>query len=478
VSAGTRTAKPAQAVAVLAGAALTFAVGQTLMVPALPAIQTEFGVAPQDAAWLITAFLLTASVTIPLAGRLGDMYGKTRLLLASFGVYIAGNAVGTLGALEHSYGALIAGRAIAGIGAGIVPLALGIVRDVVPPARVTLGVGLVASTQGVGIGLGILSSGLIVDHASIALIFAGSVPVAAFFALATWRVVPERTERREAKLDRAGAALLSVALLALLLAVNRGNPWGWTSAGVLALFAASAVATVAWIWWERRAEDPLVDLEMMRDRTVWTTNVVTIGAGFAMFSGFMLVPQLVHVPEASGYGFGASGTATGLFMLPHSAMMLVAGTVGGVLGTHFGSKTPLAIGSTTAAISYTLLAFFHEHPIEIYVALGLMGLGVGLTLSSVASLTVQAVRRRQTGVAMGMNAIMRMVGGAIGAQIVATILTGHPGFEGFPSEAGFTIAFAVSAVAALITLALVLAVPSRPEVEPGQGAVGVAAAGV
>ncbi len=165
------------------------------MVPALPAIQHEFGVSPDAAAWLITAFLLTASVTIPLVGRLGDMYGKTRLLLVSFAVFFLGNLISTFGALEHSFAALVAGRAIAGIGAGLIPLSLGIVRDILPAHRVTLGVGLVASTQGIGSGLGLVASGIIVDHASVAFIFAGSLPIATAVAIATWRWVPESTAR-------------------------------------------------------------------------------------------------------------------------------------------------------------------------------------------------------------------------------------------------------------------------------------------
>ena len=470
--------RPIRAVAILAGAAMTFAVTQTLVVPALPKIQQEFDVSPTATAWLITGFLLTASISIPLMGRLGDMYGKTKLLLLCFAVFSLGNLISTFGALEESFPALVGGRAITGIGAGLIPLSLGIVRDILPAHRVTLGVGLVASTQGIGSGLGLVASGIIVDHASVAFIFAGSLPIATAVAIATWRWVPESTARTGARLDWPGAVLLSLTLLALLLSVSRGNAWGWTSVGVLGLLALAGVAGAAWAWWEKRADDPMVDLKMMRERTVWTTNLVTIAAGFGMFASFMLVPQFVQVPAASGYGFGASGTAAGLFMLPHSALMLVAGTLSGLLGTRYGSKIPLALGSLVAAISYFSLAFVNDHGFQIYLGTALMGFGVGLTLASVASLTVQAVARQQTGVAMGMNAIMRLMGGAVGAQVAAAIITAKPGANGLPTQAGFTAAFAVSSAAALLTLVLVAAVPGRPDSIVEHGPIADAAAGI
>jgi EmrB/QacA subfamily drug resistance transporter len=449
---------PLRTLAILCAAAATFSLTQTLVVPALPSVQRQYGVDASHSIWLVTAFLITASISTPIAGRFGDMYGKRLMLMISFAIFAGGCAVCVIG---DSIGQLIAGRAIAGLGAGIVPLALGSVRDVLPRERVALGIGAVSSTLGVGGGLGLVSSGLIVDHASVHWVFGGSIPAALIVMLGVWLYVPESPSRAPARIDWLGALLLSAGLLSLLIGVSRGNAWGWASAPVLALFAGSLVIGLLWVLWERRVRDPMVDMRVMSDRAVWTTNVVTLAAGFGMFASFMLVPQYVQTSASTGYGFGASGSATGLFMLPHSLFILVSGTLAGVLGTRFGSKVPLAIGTVASGAAYLGFAFLHQRHFEIYLGTAMMGFGVGLTLSSVANLTVEAVSQHQTGIAVAMNAIMRMIAGAMGAQAAAAILTASSGPGGLPTETGFTAAFAMAAAAALIPLGVIRWMPGH-----------------
>jgi MFS family permease len=273
-----------------------------------------------------------------------------------------------------------------------------------------------------------------------------------------------------ARLDWVGGLLLSCALLTLLLAVSEGNRWGWTSGGVLGLFAASAVLSVLWGRWEWRVTDPLVDLRLMRERPVWTTNLVTLAIGFAMFGSFVLIPQLVQTPSIAGYGFGASVTASGLFLLPSSLIMLVAGPLSGRLGTTHGSKLPLALGAMFAGLGYLLLAVMHDAKIDIYLGSLLLGLGIGLAFAATANLIVEAVPREVTGVASAINAIMRTVGGAIGAQISAAVVSAHFVLGGrFPAESGFVTAFVMSAIAAAVAFAVVFIIPSRERVTAARG---------
>jgi EmrB/QacA subfamily drug resistance transporter len=467
MSAPATSVNPNRTLAVLASGGLAYALAQTMIVPALPEIQRTLGGSPADATWLLTAFLLTASVATPLMGRLGDMYGKERWLLICLAIFGAGSVVAALaGSLE----VMIAGRAIQGAGGAIFPLAIGIIRDEFPREKVATGIGTISAMFGIGGGVGLVVAGLLVDGAGVEWIFWLSFAASAVAAFATWKWVPESPVRVHARLDWVGGLLLSCALLTLLLAVSEGNRWGWTSGGVLGLFAASAVLAVLWGRWEWRVTDPLVDLRLMRERPVWTTNLVTLAIGFAMFGSFVLIPQLVQTPSIAGYGFGASVTASGLFLLPSSLIMLVAGPLSGRLGTTHGSKLPLALGAMFAGLGYLLLAVMHDAKIDIYLGSLLLGLGIGLAFAATANLIVEAVPREVTGVASAINAIMRTVGGAIGAQISAAVVSAHFVLGGrFPAESGFVTAFVMSAIAAAVAFAVVFIIPSRERVTAARG---------
>ncbi|HEX6619231.1 MAG TPA: MFS transporter, partial [Solirubrobacteraceae bacterium] len=260
-------------------------------------------------------------------------------------------------------------------------------------------------------------------------------------------------------------ALMSLMLIALLLPISEGNTWGWTSARVLGLFAATAVLAVVWARWELHVDDPLVNLALMRERPVWTTNVAGCAIGFAMFGSFVLVPQFVQTPSSAGYGFGASVTESGLFLLPSALLMLFAGPFSGRLGARYGSRVPLALGALSSGLSYAWLAAFHDARIDIYLASVLLGFGVGLALAAMANLVVEAVPPDVTGVASAINAIMRTIGGAVGAQVAAAIVSGSID-EGarFPAESGFTGAFTMSALGSLVALLVCFAIPSRAAV--------------
>jgi MFS family permease len=205
---------------------------------------------------------------------------------------------------------------------------------------------------------------------------------------------------------------------------------------------------------------PLVDMQMMRRRAVWTTNLAALVFGFGMFSSFVLVPQFVELPKSTGFGFGASVTEAGVFMVPATVGMLLAGPVSGRLSTTVGSKRPLLIGALISCVAFALLAFAHSSSWEIYVAMLFMGVGIGFAFAAMANLIVEAVPPRQTGIATGMNTIVRTIGGAIGSQVAAGIVTATL-VSGAPTERGFTIAFAASAGALAVAFLAALAVPGR-----------------
>jgi EmrB/QacA subfamily drug resistance transporter len=445
--------------AVLVLSALAYALSQTLVAPALPEIQRELHTTTTMVTFVLTGYLLSASVATPIAGRLGDMFGKERMLVVTLAVFGLGSLVA---ALSHTIGMLIAGRVIQGAAGAVFPLAFGIIRDEFPPEKVATGIGLISATFGIGGGAGLVLSGVIVDHLSYEWIFWLALISAAVAVVATLLFVPESPIKSPAKIDWGGAALMSLGLVALLVAVSEGNTWGWSDARTIGLIALSAVVLVVWIRYERGVEQPLVDMEMMRERAVLTTNLTALLVGFGMFGSFILIPKFVEIPTAAGYGFGASVTEAGLFLLPSAAIMLFAGPVAGFLGTRFGSKLPLLLGTGVATFAFLFLAAFHSSRASIYVASVLLGVGIGFAFASMANLIVEAVEQRQTGVATGMNTIMRTIGGSLGGQIAASIVAGHvSSATGLPTESGFTAAFLLSGAGVAGAFACALAIPGR-----------------
>lgn len=443
---------------VLVVGALAYALSQTLVAPALPEIQRELHTSTTAVTFVLTAYLLSASVATPIVGRLGDMFGKERMLVATLVVFGLGSVVA---ALSHSIELLIAGRVIQGIGGAVFPLSFGIIRDEFPPDRVATGIGLISATFGIGGGGGLVLSGLIVDNLSYEWLFWFGLIVVVIAIVATHLFVPESPIKTPAKIDWGGASLMSGGLVALLLAVSEGNNWGWASVRVLGLFAAAVVLLAVWVAFERRVAQPLVDMNMMRRRAVFTTNMTALLVGFGMFGSFILIPQFVQIPSSAGFGFGANVTQAGLFLLPSAAVMLIAGPFAGWMGGRFGSKVPLVLGTLIGAASFIWLAVAHDTHWMIYVGVTLLGIGIGFSFAAMANLIVEAVDQHQTGVATGMNTIMRTIGGAIGGQIAASIVAGHIAAGGLPEESGFTIAFVMSGLGMVAAFALALAIPGR-----------------
>jgi EmrB/QacA subfamily drug resistance transporter len=444
--------------AVLSLGGISYALLQSLVVPALPEIQRSLHTSESAVGWVLTAFLLSASVATPIIGRLGDMYGKERLLM----LVLLMLALGTLiSAVASSLSLMILGRVIQGAGGGIFPLAFSIIRDEFPNARVPGAIGLVSSLLGIGGGAGVVFAGIVTENLSYHWLF--WFPLVAIVATAylTWRFIPESPVKTPADINYRAAALMTLGLSGVLLAITETSTWGWGSPKTLGLLALGSVLIVAWVREELRSREPLVDMRMMAIRGVWTTNAVAFLIGVGMYSSFILLPELVQEPASTGYGFGASVTTAGLFLLPATIAITVVGQMAGVLERRIGSRGSLIGGALFALISYVLLVVDRSHEVEIYVAAGLLGIGIGLSFSAMANLIVQNVRQDQTGVATGMNAVTRTLGGAFGGQLAATFLASNLGASDIPTSSGFTLSFLMCVVALAGALAFSLAVPRR-----------------
>ncbi|GAB7051117.1 MFS transporter [Catenuloplanes indicus] len=447
--------------AILASAAGTVSLMQSLITPVLPTIQRDLHTDAGTATWVFTSWLLAAAVATPLLGRVGDMIGKRRVLVAALVALAAGCLVA---ALAPTIAVLIAGRVLQGLGGAVFPLAFGIIRDEFPPARVASAVGGMSAVIAAGGGVGIVLAGPVVGALDWRWLF--WLPLAAALTVAAFalRVVPESPLRTPGRINWLAAALMSSWLVALLLPLTKASAWGWTSAPVIGLLAAAAVLLATWIVVEFRSSNPLIDMRMMRRPAVWTTNLVALLFGAGMFGAYAFLPQLIQTPVAAGYGFGASLTTTGLLMLPMLIAMAASGSLSGPLNTRLSGKAQLVIGASLVALACASIAAFHHAPWQVATAGAVFGLGLGVSFAAMINLIVHAVPPSQTGVASGMNTNIRTIGASIGTAVVASIVTGHMQPNGLPYESGYTTAFWVMTGLAATAVALSLLVPVvRPQ---------------
>ena len=459
---------PMRSLLILSLGALAFALAQTTLIPTLGGLTRELGTDATGVAWVLTGYLLAAAVATPVMGRLGDMFGKRRLFVASLAIFAAGNVVSALGS---SLEVVVAGRVLQGIGGGIFPLAIGIVRDEFPPGRVAGSIGMLSALAGIGGGLGLILGGVLADELSYHWIFWLAAAVAALAALAAQLLVPESPVRTPGRVDLRGAAVLAAGLVPPLYAISRANDWGWGSGRTLGLIAAGAVMLAAFVALERRTRQPLADIPALVRPPVLMTNFATLLVGFGMFGSFILIPQLAETPEASGYGFGLDATGAGLLLLPGSLMMLVAGPLSGALGNRFGSKLPLALGGFVTAAGLLMLGLDHGSQGAVLGWAIVMSTGIGLAFSAMPNLIVAAVPPTQTGESIGFNALVRSVGASVGTQVSAAVLAGSAvAGSALPTDDGYATAFFVSAGVALLAGVVALAIPPAGRADPAPAA--------
>ena len=444
--------------AVLATGGMAYALMQSLVIPALPTIQAQLHTSQSTVTWVVTGYLLSASVSTPIIGRLGDMWGKERMLV----VALAALGVGcVLSAVADSIGVMIAGRVIQGLGGGVLPLAFGVIRDEFPAERVPGAVGTIAALTAVGAGLGIVLAGPIVSALSYRWLFWIPTIMLAIAAAASHFVVPASPVRATGRVNWLAAALLSSWLVALLLPISEAPSWGWGSTRVVALLVVAAVLAAVWIAVESRAASPLIDMRMMRLPVVWSANLVGLLFGVGMYAGYAFMPQFLQTPSSAGYGFGASIGRVGLILLPGTAVNFVFGLSSGRLIGRFDSKRVLIAGASVTAVGYCLLAAFRGHIWQIVMAQVITGGGFGLAFAAMSSLVVEGVPVEQTGVASGMNATLRTIGGSIGAAAVGTVIVGSAHGHGLPTSAGYTEGFVAVAIVTLLAFVATLLVPTQ-----------------
>ncbi|HXL88285.1 MAG TPA: MFS transporter [Streptosporangiaceae bacterium] len=449
--------------AVLALAGTVFAMMQALVIPALPRIQASLGTNADGAAWISTAYLLSASILTPVIGRLGEVAGKKRMMLASLATFAAGTLVC---AVAGNLAELVAGRVIQGAAGGIYPLAFAIIRDRLPRERVPGGIGLVSSLLGIGGGLGLVLPGPIMTRLSYQWLFwLALIVIAVALVLAACCIPADGPTEAGARVPWRSSLLMAAGLSAALIAVSEAATWHWLDIRTLGLLTFGAGALLAWGRAEARSSSPLVDMSLMRLRGVWPANAAAMLIGMGMYASFLIIPELVQAPARLGYGFGASVTGAGLFMVPTAAAQLLLGPASGLLHRRISLRTQLITGQLTCAAGFATLAMWHDASWQVYTATTVLGVGFWLCLIALPNQVISAVPAARTGSATAVNTVVRNTGGALGSQLAAAIIVSSA-HAGAPAASGYIGALILCAAATCAGALVAGATPRKNPANP------------
>ena len=451
--------RPNAVVAVLALAGIVVSLMQTLVIPIVPELPKLLDAPASDAAWAVTATLLAAAVATPVVGRLGDMAGKRRMLLLSLVLLIAGSAIC---GLSDTLVPMVVGRAMQGLSAAVIPLGISIMRDELPAERLAGATALMSASLGVGGALGLPAAALIADNLDWHMLFWVSGALGAVALVLVLALVPESAVRTGGRFDVPGAIGMAAGLVCLLLAISKGADWGWSSGTTLGLFAAAVVILLVWGRWELRTPRPLVDLRTTARRQVLFTNLASIAVGFSMFAMSLVLPQLLQLPEATGYGLGRSLLTAGLVMAPSGLVMMAFAPVSAKVSRSRGPKVTLMTGALIVAGGYGLNIVLMAEVWHLVLVSCVIGAGIGFTYGAMPALIMGAVPASETAAANSLNTLMRSIGTSVASAIAGVVLaqmTVSLGGFALPSENAFKVVMGIGAGAAVLAFALASFIP-------------------
>jgi MFS family permease len=462
-----RAVRPNLVVLVLALGGIVVSLMQTLVVPLIPRLPALLNASAADTTWMITATLLAGAVATPVVGRLGDLYGKRRMLLVSLVLLVAGAVVA---ALSDTLGPMIVGRALQGLAAGVIPLGISIMRDELPAERLGSATATMSASLGVGGALGLPAAAFLAENTDWHVLFWTAAGLGLLVTVLVSTCVPESSTRARGRFDLVGAAGLSAALVCLLLAISKGAAWGWTSGVTLGLFGAAAAVLLLWGWWELRTASPLVDLRTTARRQVLLTNLTSAVFAFAMFAMSLVLPQILQLPVATGHGLGQSLLVTGLVLVPSGLVMLMIAPLSARITSTAGPKVTLMLGILVVAAGYGLGVGLMSAVWQLLLVSAVIGGGIGLAYGAMPALIMGAVPVSETAAANTLNTLMRAIGTSVSSAVAGAVLaqlTVRFGPAAIPTEGAFRLVMALGCATALVALAIAAFIPGARAVRPG-----------
>lgn len=434
---------------------------QTLVTPIIPQLPELLSATQADASWVLSATLLAAAISTPISGRLGDMYGKRRIMLVLLAILVGGSIIS---ALSSTLIPMIVGRALQGVGLGVIALGISILRDVIHPKNLGGAVALVSATLGVGGALGLPLAAAIAQTVDWHWLFwlATFFGVIAIIAVAI--IIPVSTLRSGGRFDYVGALGLAVGLVGILLAISKGTEWGWTSPLTLGLLIGGLAVLLGWGVFELRTTDPLIDLRVASRRPVLLTNLTSISVGFAFFVVTAALPTVLEAPIDSEVGLGLPLIAASFCLMPLGLVMFFLSPVAARLSAARGPRTSLILGGAIIAIAFVLGIFLLDEIWHVLLISTVTGIGIGFAYAAMPTLIMRAVPPSETAAANGLNSVMRTLGSTISATVVGVILSTHiivTDGVGTPSRFAFEVVFIMGAAVVLVGVIIALFIPRR-----------------
>ena len=448
-------------VAVLAGTGLIAAFMQTLVTPIIPELPQLLNSVPADTSWVLTATLLAAAISTPISGRLGDMYGKRRVVVILLAIMTLGSIVA---ALSESVIPMIVGRSLQGIGLGVIALGISILRDVIHPKNLGGAVALVSATLGIGGAVGLPVAAVIAENLSWHYLFWLATALSILALVFVARIVPVSTLRTAGRFDFVGAVGLAVGLIGILLGVSKGTDWGWTSPGILTLLIGGVVVLVAWGFFELRTPHALIDLRVAARRPVLLTNLTSITVGFSFFITSAALPILLEAPATTGVAFGLPLLLASLCLMPLGLVMFFTSSAAAKLSNARGPRTSLILGGSIIAVTFGAGVFLTTEIWQIILISTFVGLGVGFAYAAMPTLIMNAVPPSETAASNGLNSVMRTLGSTVAATIVGVVLSTQVVVAdgiAIPTTGAFQLSFGLGAVVALVGVLIALFIPKR-----------------
>ena len=457
----TRVTSDRAKVATLAGTGLVAAFMQTLVTPVFPELPQLLDTTAADASWVLTSTLLAAAISTPISGRLGDMYGKRRIMLVLLSIMTLGSV---LAALSTTLIPMIVARSLQGIGLGVIALGISILRDVVHPRALGGAIALVSATLGIGGALGLPIAAIVAQSVDWHFLFvlAAALGIVAIVLVAV--VIPVSTLRTGGRFDLPGALGLGVGLVGILLGISKGSEWGWTSPITLALLVGGVAVLVLWGAFELRTRDALIDLRVAARRPVLLTNLASIAVGFAFFVCSASLPILLESPSSTGVGFALPLLIASLCLMPLGLVMFFTSPLAARLTTSRGARTSFLLGMVIIAATFAAGVFLTDQVWHVILISTFVGFGVGFAYAAMPNLIMSAVPPTETAAANGLNSVMRTLGSTLAATIVGLILSSNAVIAdgiSIPTREGFQIVFGMGAGVMVVAVVIAFFIPKR-----------------
>ncbi|PCE15081.1 MFS transporter permease [Microbacterium sp. SZ1] len=452
-------------IAVLAFAGLCSSFMFTLVVPLQAELPRLLNASREDTTWVVTITLLVAAVATPISGRLGDMYGKRRVVIVLLGLLIVGSVIA---ALSGSIAGVIIGRALQGAVTGVVPLGIAIMRDVLPPERLGTAVALMSATMGVGGAIGMPVAALLAENADWHWLFWLAAGLGVIGLALVLLLIPEDVLRFPGRLDALGAIGLAIGLTGILLFVSRGAEWGWTAPLTLTSIIGGVAVLLSWGWYQLRTDDPLLDLRVAARPAVLFTNIAAIGMGFALFASNVTFPQLLEMPVATGSGFGLDMVSAALVIMPAGLVMMVISPLSGWLERTVGPRPLFTVGAVAIVLAYVFVLLWSSEVWHILVANLLIGVGIGFTFAAMPMIIMRSVPANETGASNGLNALFRSVGTSSASAVMGGVLAAMSvdvGDVAVPTRDAFAVCFWLAIAAGIVAVVLSLLIPRQRATE-------------